>query len=53
MQFTLIIGIVFALASVVLGYLIDGGHISALFLLSPFIIVFGGTVFAVVALIST
>ena len=49
MQFTLALGIILAFAALILGYSIEGGSIFSLFLVSPIIIVFGGTVFAVVA----
>ncbi len=48
MDISTIIGIVVAFGSLIVGYLIEGGTMSSLFLLSPFIIVFGGTVGAVV-----
>lgn len=49
MDFSLIIGIVIGIAALLTGYMLEHGVISSLFLLSPFIIVFGGTTGAVVA----
>ena len=49
MDFSLIIGIAIGVAALLTGYILEHGVISSLFLLSPFIIVFGGTVGAVVA----
>ena len=49
MDFSLIIGIAIGVAALLTGYILEHGVISSLFLLSPFIIVFGGTMGAVVA----
>jgi chemotaxis protein MotA len=49
MDFSLIIGIIIGAAALLTGYSLEHGVISSLFLLSPFIIVCGGTVGAVVA----
>lgn len=38
-----IIGVLIGFAGAVGGFLLEGGHISSLFLLPPFVIVFGGT----------
>lgn len=46
---TSILGIILALGALVLGFTLEKGVIASLFLLSPFIIVFGGTIGAVVA----
>jgi chemotaxis protein MotA len=43
-----ILGIVVGFGSIILGYLLEHGILSALFLLSPAIIVFGGTLGAVI-----
>ncbi len=48
MDISTIIGVVVAFGSLILGYMIEKGVISSLFLLSPFIIVFGGTVGALI-----
>ena len=48
MDIAVILGLVVAFGSLVAGYTIEKGVISSLFLLSPFIIVFGGTVGAVI-----
>lgn len=49
MSVSLIVGIVFALGALVLGFTLEEGVIMSLFLLSPFIIVMGGTIGAVIA----
>jgi len=49
MDFSLIIGIVIGVAALLTGYILEHGVIASLFLLSPFIIVCGGTAGAVVA----
>jgi len=43
MNITTVLGLVFGFGMLITGYLIEGGSIGALFLLSPAIIVFGGT----------
>ena len=48
MDIFLIIGIVCAFGSIIFGYILEGGHLSSLFLLSPSIIVIGGTISAVI-----
>ncbi len=48
MDITTILGLVIGLAGLVGGYLMDGGHISALIIPSAMIIVFGGTFGAVI-----
>lgn len=48
MDISSIIGIIIAFGSIVVGYLLEKGALSALFLLSPFVIVFGGTWGAVI-----
>ena len=48
MDISTIIGLVIAFGSLVLGYSIEKGLVSSLFLLSPFITVFGGTMGAVI-----
>jgi chemotaxis protein MotA len=48
MSVTSIAGLIIAFGSLITGFLLENGHISSLFLLSPFIIVFGGTVGAVI-----
>ncbi len=48
MNISVIIGLILAFGSLISGYILEQGHISALFLLSPFIIVFGGTWGAVI-----
>jgi chemotaxis protein MotA len=45
---TTIVGLVIGLAGLIGGYLMDGGHLSSLFIPSAMIIVFGGTIGAVV-----
>ncbi|MFA6808055.1 MAG: flagellar motor protein [Eubacteriales bacterium] len=47
MDITTIAGIVLGLVSLMVGFTIEGGHLSSLFGLSPVIIVFGGTFGAV------
>ncbi len=48
MDISTIIGLVVAFGSLIAGYLIEKGVLSSLFLISPFIIVFGGTMGAVI-----
>lgn len=48
MDISTIVGLLLAFGSLITGFLIEKGNISSLFLLSPFIIVFGGTVGAVI-----
>ncbi|WP_282938823.1 flagellar motor protein [Paenibacillus sp. RC67] len=48
MDLTTIIGIVFGVGALIGGYMWDGGHISALIVPSAMLIVFGGTIGAVV-----
>ncbi|MBC2581250.1 flagellar motor protein [Clostridium sp. DJ247] len=47
MDIYVIIFIIFGMGSVIAGFLLEGGHITALLLLSPALIVFGGTAGAV------
>lgn len=47
MDISVIIFIIVGLGSVVLGFIIEGGHLGALILLAPALIVFGGTAGAV------
>lgn len=49
MSFSLIVGIVIALGALLVGFTLEKGVLLSLFLLSPFIIVFGGTLGAVIA----
>lgn len=49
MDFSLLIGIIFGLAAILVGYTIEDGQIAALLLPSPLLIVIGGTIGAVVA----
>ncbi|QIB70553.1 biopolymer transporter ExbB [Aminipila butyrica] len=49
MDISLLIGIGFALISLLVGFLLEGGKLLSLLLLSPMIIVLGGTIGAVVA----
>ena len=49
MDFSLIIGIVIGLGAILLGYTIEEGKLAALLLLSPFLIVIGGTIGATIA----
>lgn len=49
MDVSLIIGIGFALVSLLTGFLLEGGKLLSLLLLSPIIIVLGGTIGAVIA----
>lgn len=49
MDFSLIVGIIIGVAALLTGYALEHGVISSLFLVSPFIIVFGGTVGCVIA----
>lgn len=49
MQFNLVLGILLAVAALIFGYSLDGGSVHSLLLVSPIIIVFGGTLFAVLA----
>jgi chemotaxis protein MotA len=49
MDFSLIVGIIIGVAALLTGYALEHGVISSLFLISPFIIVFGGTVGCVIA----
>lgn len=48
MDFSVIIGAVVAFGSLVIGYLLEKGNLGSLVMLSPFIIVFGGTMGAVI-----
>lgn len=48
MDVSTIIGLIIAFGSLVLGYSLEKGAVNSLFLLSPFITVFGGTIGAVV-----
>ncbi|RAV17433.1 flagellar motor protein [Paenibacillus contaminans] len=47
MDITTLLGIIFGLAALIGGYIWDGGHLSALFVPSAMLIVFGGTFGAV------
>lgn len=38
-----LLGLIIGFGAVISGYILEGGHVSALMLLSPFVIVFGGT----------
>lgn len=49
MDFTLIIGIIAGLGALIGGFVLDKGNVGSLFMLSGFLIVFGGTVGAVIA----
>lgn len=53
MDFNLLIGIILAFGALIFGYYIEGGSVFALMLISPLVIVLGGTIFAVVASFST
>lgn len=48
MNISVLIGLVLAFGGLMLGFLLEGGSIVSLLLISPFIIVFGGTLGAVV-----
>jgi chemotaxis protein MotA len=48
LDIAVILGLVISFGSLILGYTLEHGVLSSLFLLSPFVIVFGGTVGAVV-----
>src|SRR5690554_2512455 len=49
MDIATLIGIILGFSALIIGFILEGGHISALFLLPPAIIVFGGTFGAVIA----
>ncbi|WP_041219509.1 flagellar motor protein [Desulfitobacterium dichloroeliminans] len=49
MDITTILGILIGFGALIIGFLLEGGHLSTLFLLPPAIIVFGGTFGAVFA----
>lgn len=49
MDFSLIIGILLGIGGLLFGYYLEGGNISSLVLISPFIIVVGGTLGAIIA----
>lgn len=49
MDFSLIVGIIFGLVALIFGFTEDGGNLRTLTSLSPFIIVVGGTIGAVIA----
>ncbi|KEZ89029.1 motility protein A [Lacrimispora celerecrescens] len=49
MDFSLLIGIIIGIGALITGFVLEKGAIYSLFLLSPFIIVVGGTVGAVIA----
>ena len=49
MDIATLLGIIIGFSALIIGFLLEGGHISALFLLPPAIIVFGGTFGAVIA----
>lgn len=48
MDISTIIGLLIALGGIIGGFILDGGHLQSLILISPFLIVFGGTVGAVI-----
>lgn len=48
MDISIILGLVIGFGALLMGFVLEGGEIGSLFLLSPFIIVFGGTMGAVV-----
>lgn len=48
MDFSIMVGIVVAFGSLIAGFMLEKGIINSLFLISPFIIVFGGTLGAVI-----
>ena len=48
MNISVIIGLIVAFGGLIVGYGMDGGNVNALFLLSPFFIVFGGTMGTVI-----
>jgi chemotaxis protein MotA len=48
MSVSSIAGLIVAFGSLIAGFLLEKGHMASLFLLSPFIIVFGGTMGAVI-----
>ena len=47
MDLTTVVGLVFGIAALVVGYMWDGGHLNALMVPSAMLIVFGGTFGAV------
>lgn len=49
MDFSTVIGLVFGILSLAIGFLLEGGHLDALFQETAALIVFGGTIGAVVA----
>lgn len=49
MDFSLLIGIIFGIGAVIAGFMIEGGSLMALLLVSPIVIVIGGTVGATLA----
>lgn len=49
MDFTLLIGIIFGFASILLGFMEEGGVLSSLFKVSPILIVIGGAMGATIA----
>lgn len=48
MDLATLIGILVGLGALLGGFILEGGHLSALLLISPFVIVFGGTLGAVI-----
>ncbi|HBQ46471.1 MAG TPA: motility protein A, partial [Ruminococcaceae bacterium] len=48
MDISTFVGLLIAFGALIGGYVIDGGRVASLVLLSPFVIVFGGTLGAVV-----
>ncbi|WP_444659694.1 motility protein A [Caproiciproducens sp. R2] len=48
MDISVVLGVVISFGALILGYTLEHGVLSSLFLLSPFVIVFGGTMGAVV-----
>ncbi|CDX03149.1 Motility protein A [Desulfitobacterium hafniense] len=49
MDISTLLGIIIGFGALILGFILEGGHVSSLFLLPPAIIVFGGTFGAVFA----
>lgn len=49
MEISLLIGVIFALVALFAGYTMEGGALTSLLLLSPFVIVVGGTLGATIA----
>jgi len=49
MDISTIVGLIVGFGALIIGFVLEGGHLGALFLLAPAIIVFGGTFGAVIA----